>query len=71
MTEKLRGELKKLRSDAIDAEMQHQQALSAVTEQHLLELSAQRGDVDAGLGRCVCVFVVGCVSVCVCVCACD
>ena len=62
MTEKLRGELKKLRSDALEAEMQHQQALGAVMEQHLLELSAQRGDVDAGLGRYVCYLDSVCVS---------
>ena len=51
MTEKLRGELKKLRSDALEAEMLHQQALGDVMEQHLLEISARRADVDAGLSR--------------------
>lgn len=51
MTEKLRGELKKLRSDALEAEMSHQQALGNIMEQNLRELSAQRGDVDAGLSR--------------------
>jgi hypothetical protein len=49
--DKLRSELKKLRADALEAEMSHQKALGVALERSLEELSLQRTEIEAVYNR--------------------